>query len=316
MVWQKIQELHKNNIPFYLLIVAASQGSSPGRPGFKMCVGADGSLTGSIGGGRVEVDTVELCRRYLKDNILKTEYLFRRHFPDHSADSSGMICSGSQEIILLPSESFGPLSVSIVRYLADGRPFRLEINPGQLDIIERPVEDRSTPINFRFSSAENWQYSELIGLRPRCYIVGGGHVALAVVRLLKTLHFETVVYYDRENNTSGEISKVSEISRFITYENLHNLFPFSEESYGLIMTSGHSGDEVVLGQMLNLPWRYLGMMGSKSKVRQVFDRLRAKGFAEEKLKQVHAPVGLPINSHTPEEIAVSIAAEMIKVKNS
>ncbi len=315
MVWPKIIELNKSNIPFYLLIVVASEGSSPGRPGFKMCVAADGSLTGSIGGGRVEVDTVELCRTYLNKGNARIEYLYRRHFPDHSAESSGMICSGSQEIVLIPSHYLHPVLPQIVDFQKHGLHFRLEIDPRQLSIMQCPEEDRSVQIHFRFKTAEEWQYTEIIGLRPRCYIIGGGHVALAVVRLLKTLQYETVVYYDRVNNTTEEIITLSDRSRFITYDNLHDLFQFSEDSYGLIMTSGHSGDEVVLEQMLGLPWKYLGMMGSKSKVRQVFDRLQQKGFKQAELKRVHAPVGLPIHSHTPEEIAVSIAAEMIKIKN-
>ncbi len=82
------------------------------------------------------------------------------------------------------------------------------------------------------------------------------------------------------------------------------------------MTFGHKADELVLKQLLRKEYKYIGMMGSPSKVKQIFDNLITDGFKKKELDKVHAPIGIPITSKTPEEIAVSIAAQIIKIKNS
>ena len=81
------------------------------------------------------------------------------------------------------------------------------------------------------------------------------------------------------------------------------------------MSFGYRTDAIALRQLIRRRWKYLGMLGSAEKVRTLFDDLRAEGFTEEELARVHAPIGLPIHSKTPEEIAVSIAAEIVRVKN-
>jgi xanthine dehydrogenase accessory factor len=89
---------------------------------------------------------------------------------------------------------------------------------------------------------------------------------------------------------------------------------YSGDVYAVIVTRGHKHDAYVLEEALKRPSKYIGMIGSKRKIKMVYDYLREKGFQEEALKSVHAPIGLKINSETPQEIAVSIVAELIKVR--
>jgi len=84
----------------------------------------------------------------------------------------------------------------------------------------------------------------------------------------------------------------------------------------VIVTHGHQHDELVLGWAVDTPAKYIGMIGSKTKVKTIFSHLLAKGVSKEKLDSVHSPIGLEIEAQTPEEIAVSILAEIVKVRRS
>ena len=101
----------------------------------------------------------------------------------------------------------------------------------------------------------------------------------------------------------------------VSYKSIGKHVSEGKQSYVVIMTFGHQADELVLGQLAGKKLRYLGLMGSPAKIAQIFASLKKKGVGAASLKKVHAPVGLPIHSHTPEEIAISIAAEIIQVKN-
>ena len=102
----------------------------------------------------------------------------------------------------------------------------------------------------------------------------------------------------------------------VSYNSLGKHVSEGERSYVVIMTYGHLADEKVLRQLAGKKLRYLGLLGSPAKIAQIFASLKKKGVSAASLKKVHAPVGLPIHSHTPEEIAISIAAEIIQVKNN
>ncbi len=99
------------------------------------------------------------------------------------------------------------------------------------------------------------------------------------------------------------------------YEEITEVVPEGDDIYVVIMTLGYRTDLVVLKKLAARTFAYLGLLGSASKVATLMDEMKASGFMERDLKKIHAPLGIRINSHTPEEIAVSIAAEIIGVKN-
>ncbi|HSQ76822.1 MAG TPA: XdhC family protein, partial [Bacteroidota bacterium] len=98
------------------------------------------------------------------------------------------------------------------------------------------------------------------------------------------------------------------------YDTVLQHITIRDDAYGVIMTHGHQHDADVLKQVIGLPWHYLGMIGSARKVRAVFDAMLREGVKEELLARVFSPVGFPIGSHTPEEIAVSIVAQIVAVR--
>ncbi|MGI6736964.1 MAG: XdhC family protein [Anaerovoracaceae bacterium] len=148
------------------------------------------------------------------------------------------------------------------------------------------------------------------------YLFGGGHVALAVEPILRHIDFETVVIEDRPEYMSEE--RFPAARERILVDDFRNAFDrihCDENSYLIIVTRGHRNDLDVLREALRRPHAYLGMIGSRHKNNLLYEQLRKEGFAQEELDKVYAPIGENIYAETPEEIGVSIAAELIRVRN-
>lgn len=153
-------------------------------------------------------------------------------------------------------------------------------------------------------------------LADTAYIFGGGHVAYALEPVLRHVDFKTVIIDDREEYANAE--RYPHAEKTVVVENFDRAFDridVDESSYLIIVTRGHRGDLQVLRQALRKPCAYLGMIGSRRKNRLLYDTLLEEGFSEEQFARVHAPIGLSIGAETPEEIAVSIAAEIIQVRS-
>lgn len=151
--------------------------------------------------------------------------------------------------------------------------------------------------------------------QPTLYIFGGGHVSLAVSRIANEAGFAIVVIDDRDSFANqGRFPMAAEIHTSFadSFEKIHP----NSSSYVLIVTRGHKDDMRVLAWAVNTDARYVGMIGSKRKVLSVYKALGREGFAPEKFENVHAPVGLDIGALSPEEIAVSIVAELIAVRRN
>jgi xanthine dehydrogenase accessory factor len=146
-------------------------------------------------------------------------------------------------------------------------------------------------------------------------IFGGGHCGMALSRLAAQTGFMVTVYDSREEWASA--SKHPHATRHIcaSYDDVVAKAGITRQSFVVIMTHGHRDDAAVLHQVARADWRYCGMLGSVSKVGVVLEGLRASGVDAERIARISTPVGVPIGSHTPEEIAVSIVAEMIAVRN-
>ena len=151
---------------------------------------------------------------------------------------------------------------------------------------------------------------------PHLFIFGAGHIGVPLARMAVIADFKVVVIDDRlEYATTARFPEAAEVigSDFQAAFAKINVSP---ESFIVIVTHGHLGDEAVLAEALKTPARYIGMIGSKSKNEAVFNHLQTRGFTQDDLSRVHAPIGLPIRAQTPEEIAVSILSEMIQVRRA
>ncbi len=151
--------------------------------------------------------------------------------------------------------------------------------------------------------------------KATAFIFGAGHVGQALEPILRYVNFTTRVIDDRPDFANRErFPDADEVVVIDSFLDAFQGMETDESSYIIIVTRGHSGDYDVLKQTLKRMTAYIGMIGSKSKVAEVYRMLREDGFGQEALDRVYSPVGVDIFAETPEEIAISIAGEMIKVR--
>ena len=296
-----------------VLYVLESEGRSPGRQGFKMAVAAEGTFCGTIGGGIMEHKLVEKAKSMLQQKERGILLMRQHHDKEHANDQSGMICSGSQLNAFIPlisadKETIEKIIAAHSALRAEKRSIKL--SPKGLQLTEEGTD------GLQYNSEQDWLYIESINFQPVIHIVGGGHVALALSELMHFLGFYIKLYDDRpELNTVATNSFANE-KHVVNYDSIGNNFSDIENEYAVIMTIGYRTDNTVLKQLLKKSFFYLGLLGSQHKIDTLFKELRDEGISQHVLSKVFSPVGLKIESKTTKEIAVSIAAEIIKLKNS
>lgn len=312
-LWNFILKRINSGKKIILMIVAESSNSSPGKQGFKMAVTEDAEMIGTIGGGIMEKDMVDYSLDLLSgkaDRLIKKLH----HSDKTNFEKSGLICGGFQTIIFsVIDNSLVQTIESILSSISQKQNGKLSVTPSK---IEYHQTENILPITFHYISDIDWQYTENLGLSLIAYIAGGGHVGLAVSRVMKSLGFYVNVFDHREDVYTVEQNKFADEIIICKYEEIGDKIIESERSYIIIVTPMHAGDKDTLKSVINKNVKYIGMMGSKRKIKSVFDALTSEGVESEPLKKVHTPIGIEIEAETPEEIAISIAAEIIKVKNS
>ena len=310
-VWSFIHRKLHGDIKVMLMFVLDSEGSSPGRSGFKMAVAADSAICGTIGGGIMEHKLVEKAKDMLLKNEMAPLLMRQYHDKQHTTDQSGMICLGNQLNAFIPITKADEKTVEMI--LEEG-PYTIQLSPKGLSIHESVPADKNHSLYFK--SNEDWLYIEKINQRPVIHIIGGGHVSLALSELMCFLDFYSKVYDDRpELNTILQNFFANEKIIVPGYEKLGEYITDCRNDYAVIMTIGYRTDKIALQQLLKKEFYYLGMMGSEHKTETLMNELKAEGVSEEVLKKVFTPIGVNIYSKTTPEIAVSIAAEIIREKN-
>lgn len=315
--WTLIHKSLQQNLPVILLYVVESHGSSPGRQGFLMAINAPGELEGSIGGGIMEHKFVELVKDTLQSAPTNPDLSLRTQYHDKRAahNQSGMICSGDQTILLYrvqPDDE--PAVQAIVTCLATNRNGTLTMGPAGIQFTPDLLPE--VDYLFRQASDDEWIYQEKIGYKNQLYIVGGGHCALALSQLMSRMDFYIRVFDDRPDVHTMRLNEAAHEKIVINnYSELAHLIPAGRNQYVVIMTVGYRTDDLALRALLDKEFTYLGVLGSRTKINKLMKDYRSEAIEEEKLARIHSPIGLAIHSQTPEEIAISIAAEIIGVKN-
>jgi xanthine dehydrogenase accessory factor len=312
--WQFIINNFHENLETVLLFVLESKGSSPGRYGFFMAINSVGDMMGSLGGGIMEHKFVELAKtRFSKaDNTVSIHPQIHNKSADKN--QSGMICSGEQTIFLytLQTSDYDVVK-NILNTYSQNLMCTLQITEKGLECLPNIFSS-----NYQFTQLNENQfiYKEKIGNTHHLYIIGGGHCALALSALMHSLGFYIHLFDEREGlNTMEKNHYVQEKKVIDDYAAIAPLIPSGENHYVVIMTLGYRTDAIALKAIINQSYKYIGVLGSGKKIEQLFNEFLLEGISQEKLQTVYAPIGLFIKSETPEEIAVSIAAQIIKIKN-
>ena len=300
--WQYALESLRNGRRTVLVFVVDHSGSVPGVTGTRVVVSESG-FAGTIGGGAAEKQLVERTADHQGDAEV---FRFR-----HTPSGGGTLCSGVQDfaIISLSPGDLEPVQ-SIVDTQKNHRTGTLHLSPK--GVAFEPGE--TSPHTFT-GKKDSWTYSGPIGLEDTLYIIGGGHVGLAFSRIMATLPFRIIVLDNRENLPTMAANRYAHEQHVVDFDHIGDRVAEGDHSWVVIMTFGHVHDRKVLEGLLGKDFAYLGLMGSVAKVRQMYAAMEADGIDAKDLERVQAPVGVSIGSHTPEEIAISIAAEIIAVKN-
>ncbi|CAH2212507.1 XdhC family protein [Tepidibacter aestuarii] len=252
-VLDQISDEIKLNKKVALATITRVEGSTPRKEGSMMGIKEDGSIFGTIGGGKLELVVME----HAKKCIINGE---SKRFNFKLTDDKGslhMQCGGEAEVFIKVFNTFDKL-----------------------------------------------------------FIIGGGHIALELYELGKMLDFYTIIVEDREEFCNinrfpkADELKVGNIQQVIDEYNI------DDSSYIVIVTRGHKHDEIALKAIIDSEAKYIGMIGSKNKTKYIMDNLKNEGVSQQKLDKVYAPIGISLGGETPKEIAFSIMAEMLMVKNN
>jgi len=304
-LWQFLHSKLQQHIPCALLTVLDCQGSTPAKTGSSMIISADNECYGTIGGGTIEYKLTKEVRRTLNNSSPKVQHT---RIISHEI---GMLCGGQQDIAtcLLTTVDL-PFIEQIISQLRQNRSITLSLSPKGL-AIDYPYE-----FPYNFQNNEQWLFQKILGTEPRIFIIGGGHVSLALSQVLKFLEFHITIFDTRPHLTLLDNNPYANVKITLKhYQELKTHITDSPQNYAIIMTHSHRTDEIALAQLYNKKLAYLGLMGSQRKIDILFSHLYQQGVKPEQLKHLHAPIGLHIGSQTPQEIAISIASELIIQKN-
>jgi len=312
--WSLIINLAKQNIQSVLLVVINNFGSSPGRKGFKMIVSEDGQIVGSVGGGSMEQRMIKMARQMISENSEQITVFHQEHNSKADNDNSGMICSGSQAIAFFPMTKVLLKQVAAIHQYDQEKGIGLiKYSPSGISLDREKRQEESFISSI--SSDDEWELSEQLGMPDKLYIFGAGHVSLALSRVCSILDFEIELFDNRNGLMTFDNNHYVTKKEIIDFDDVGRRVLDGNNSYVVIMSYSHKHDEDLLRQLLDKNVKYLGMMGSKSKVKSIKSNLLSKGITEDQLSKVFAPIGISINSQTPEEIAISIVAQIISIRN-
>jgi len=321
-------------------------GSIPRAAGTQCIVLEDGSIKGTIGGGLLEYRVMERAKECLKKE--KSSMMHFELTGDEVAKSD-MLCGGVADIYLetvFPGNAVaGEIFKRIGNFINEGRKgvlltlvsdgirpedekSRLLIEEdgsitGEIGIV--PGEDKKKLAKFleiktpKLTEIEKGKESIFIEpLMPydTLYLFGAGHVSTFVSSLASMVGFRVIVIDDRKEFANKERFKEADEIIVLPFSEVFEKINISSSCYIAIITRGHIHDLNVLREALKRSHGYIGMIGSKRKREKIYQALMEEGVSDERLKQVHSPIGLDIEAETPEEIAVSIVAELIRVRAS
>lgn len=293
-VLQTILTEHDAGRRIALCVVVATRGSTPQPAGVMVCVDESANVIGTLGGGCVEADVRRMAHQQLGDRHGRLVTL--RLDADFGFDD-GMICGGEMDVAICP---LGPDS--------DMEPYHTAATALRTGGATIPIRIEQTE--------QQLEYRVHLVAAPKLLIAGAGHISRVLADAAQRIGFEVHVIDDRSEYANQQrfpppvvvhVGGIAEVLKEQVQET---------GTYVVIVTRGHKNDEAALGAVLGSQAKYIGMIGSQRKIDVIFDDLRQGGASEAALAEVHAPIGLKIGAVTTEEIAISIAAELISVRRA
>jgi len=327
-----------------LATVVRTLGPTPRLPGTRMVVRRGGQHLGTVGGGCGEAQVVSAGLGALDTGVPR---MVRVDLTEEVTEASEAACGGTMDVLVVPwGAELVPVAAALRDAVVARRSLWLLTCLGPQRVLGAMVAGGEEPLAWAGVDAETaefvyravkgcagsslsvrpgqvdvdvagerWKlFVEEIEAGPLLLICGGGHIALPLCRMGKMLGFAVVVVDDRPSFASVE--RFPEADRVICapFEQALEGFPVDGATYAVVVTRGHRHDLECVRKLLGRGAAYLGMIGSRRRVAGVLKLLREEGWPEEWLARLHSPIGLDIGAQTPEEIALSILAEIVQVR--
>jgi xanthine dehydrogenase accessory factor len=295
-----------------LATVIRTGGSTPRHPGAKMIVAADGAITGTIGGGKIELEVAEVGA-----SVAAGEGA--RRVTKHLGHDLAMCCGGSMDVWVEPLDAPRWKALAEAARRREARATCVLVTA--LDVVGgggKDVLGDHPCLAARRPVVDGDRLYEPVFPTPRLVLFGAGHVARAIAPLAATVGFELVVCDEDERFAAAERFPGARLVHTFDPRDLPaELGAFGAGDHVIILTRDHALDQAILEQLLarrDLP--YLGLIGSRGKLGRFRKRLEAKGIGgEADWARLRSPVGLDIGAETPEEIAVAVVAELVRARN-
>ncbi|RPJ18891.1 MAG: XdhC/CoxI family protein, partial [Desulfobacteraceae bacterium] len=347
-VYAKAEELLAKNEFSVLATIIKLSGSGPRGAGTRFLVLEDGSYVGTIGGGLLEARVLAAAKKVF---ATRAPIRLSLNLMGKDVAETDMICGGDVDIFLEPLSAEDQDQIQVFRKILDIQKRggagllltvvnldrwqkntvpRLFLLPGAEPIGNLPgLKGVAEEITKNMPLALKQREPRLVVSRDDLgggvelfvepiladsvlYIFGGGHVSAQIIPLASRVGFKVEVIDDRpEFADARKFPDATKVHQY-PFEGVLGKIPVDEFSYLVIVTRGHIHDKTVLEQCLRTKAKYIGMIGSRRKKAMIYEKLLEEGFTKSDLDRVHAPIGLDIGAEGPEEIAVSIVAELIQ----
>ena len=322
-----LREWNDDGRQFALATVVRTRGSAPRETGSVMGVRDDGLLCGSVSGGCIESATVAACQESLKSGEPR-----RLPFPQGSGEAweVGLMCGGEVDVWIDPTpvgrdpRLWEDLCSFVAQDAACVLATRMEpfaqalqrpgdaIGGSPLDAAVAEAH-RSRRSQLADVAGEEW-FLHVLAPRPRLVIVGAVHISRALVSFAKQLGFETIVIDPRTAYSQFDAPPDAVIELW-PQDALKDV-RLDEDTYAVALSHDSKIDDVAIELFLKSGVAYVGALGSKTTQEKRKAALRERGLTDEQLEKIHGPVGLEIGAENPEEIALSVIAEIVKVRRA
>ena len=259
-VWEYILDQLKKDTLVTLLYVLDSKGSSPGRKGFIMAVNEQGLFEGTIGGGIMEVKMIELAKSRMDKRVNKPIIKAQYHDKSHRRNQSGLICSGNQQVALIPLTQKDIAVISAIINRTETIHLQLSSEDGLKICTAKEIENQQIRSEMDFDCV-------LAINRPKTiHIFGAGHVGLALAQQMSFLDYKVIQYDDRHDLPTLQKNKYAHEIKLIDYQNLSESIDADDADAVVIVSFSYRTDKLILKQLYTRPFAYLGMMGSDHKI--------------------------------------------------
>jgi len=348
-IYFQLPEIIREKKPCVLATVTGTHGSTPQKPGFSAIFGKDKLLAGTVGGGVIELTIGEIAAKAIHSK--KSGY-FRFELDNDISEIDAAICGGAMSILadaepekhlkifesICESEnnrihgvlatlcdSGSPECTQLTRFwitsenlesVSENLTEEVIIAAKEMLAKRNPDEFREMVLPGSKEAEEKNVFLESVVPVPQLIIAGAGHVGKALSHLAKLLGFEVTVWDDRpEFASKTNLPDADKILCGSLDEKLGNLL-IERDSFIVIVTRGHKNDADVLRKFIGSDAGYIGMIGSRKKIIQVRESFLGNAWATpEQWNKIYTPIGLEIGSKTVQEIALSIAAQLVNVRN-